>query len=76
MALTNMFETALANFVGSLSTEEKERFEFSNISEVYQEIDKIQKAQERSGLLRNLRKVQSFIDGLNKYSYVMSNLSR
>ena len=71
MALTNMFETALANFVDSLSTEEKERFEFSNISEVYQEIDKIQKAQERSGLLRNLRKVQSFIDGLNKYSLVI-----
>lgn len=66
-----MFETALADFVGSLSTAEKENFAFSNVSEVYQEIDKIQKSQESRGLLRNLRRVHSFVGGLNRYSQII-----
>lgn len=71
MASISMFETALATFVGSLSTAEKERFAFSSVSEVYHEIDKIQKSQESRGSLRNLRRVQSFVDGINRYSQVI-----
>lgn len=71
MASASMFETALANFVGSLSTVEKEKFAFSSLSEVYQEIDKLQKSQESRGLLRNLRRVHSFIDGISRYSQII-----
>lgn len=66
-----MFETALATFVGSLSVAEKEKFAFSSISEVYQEIDNLQKSQEQRGLLRNLRRVHSFVDGINRYSQII-----
>lgn len=66
-----MFETALATFVGSLSVAEKEKFAFSSISEVYQEIDNLQKSQEQRGLLRNLRRVHPFVDGINRYSQII-----
>lgn len=71
MASTSMFEAALTSFVGSLSTAEKEKFAFSSVFEVYEEIDKIQKSQESRGLLRNLRRVHSFVEGINRYSQII-----
>lgn len=65
------FDHALENFTRNLSQKEKVDFRFTTISDVYREIDRIQKDQESKGLLRNLRRLQPFIDGLQRYSSII-----
>jgi len=65
------FDHALQNFTRNLSPQEKEDFRFARISDVYGEIDRIQKIQEARGLLRNLRRIQPFVEGLNRYSKII-----
>jgi hypothetical protein len=65
------FDHALENFTRNLSQKEKADFRFTTISDVYREIDRIQKDQESKGLLQNLRRLQPFIDGLQRYSSII-----
>jgi hypothetical protein len=65
------FDHALENFTRNLSQKEQADFRFTTISDVYREIDRIQKDQESKGLLRNLRRLQPFIDGLQRYSSII-----
>jgi hypothetical protein len=65
------FDHALENFTRNLSQKEQADFRFTTISDVYREIDRIQKDQESKGLLRNLRRLQPFIDGIQRYSSVI-----
>jgi hypothetical protein len=65
------FDHALENFTRNLSQKEKADFRFTTISDVYKEIDRIQKDQESKGLLQNLRRLQPLIDGLQRYSSVI-----
>jgi hypothetical protein len=68
---SSQFDHALENFTRNLSTQEKSDFRFTTISDVYREINRIQNIQASKGLLRNLRRIQPFIDGLNRYSKII-----
>ena len=65
------FEAALRAFKDSLSPQEALEFEFATPQDVYREIDRIQKEQETKGLLRNMKRLKPFMDGLTRFSGVI-----
>ena len=70
-ALLGEFEEALEAFTKHLSDTEKADFQFTTVAEVHLEIDRIQKDQERKHLLRGLKRITPFVDGLVRYSAVI-----
>lgn len=69
--LLSEFDQALESFLTTLTPQEQSEFRISNVSDVYAEIARIEKDQERKGLLRGLKRIQPFIDGLTRYSNVI-----
>ena len=70
-ALLGQFEDALEAFTQNLSDTEKADFQFATVTEVHLAIDRIQKDQERKHLLRGLKRITPFVDGLVRYSAVI-----
>lgn len=73
-ALLPQFEDALDAFIRTLSPSEKEDFKFTTVADVHYEIGRIQKEQEQKRLLRGLRRIEPFVDGLVRYSGVIEQL--
>src|SRR5436190_17913803 len=71
MVSVSEFEDVLAEFKKGLSADERADFEFTTITDVYNEIARIQKLQEKRGMLRNLRRIEPFITGMVRYSQVI-----
>lgn len=70
-ALLPQFEEALEAFKQALSQSEKADFQFTTVTDVYREIGRIQKEQERKHLQRGLKRITPFVDGLVRYSAVI-----
>ena len=69
--LLSQFEDALEAFTQTLSHSEKADFQFAEVADVHREIGRIQKEQERKHLLRGLKRITPFVDGLVRYSAVI-----
>lgn len=65
------FDTALSSFKNGLTEKEKLDFSQTSIDDVYTETKRIQERQSQQGLLRNLRRIQPYINGLVQYSKVI-----
>ena len=66
------FESAMKEFLDSLT--DKETYDFSSfksINDVYDATDNIQREQGKKGALRNLKRLQPFLDCIQQYSGVI-----
>lgn len=70
-ALLSQFGHALDAFTETLSPSEKKNFQFTTVKDVHCEIGRIQKEQEQKRLLRGLRRIEPFVEGLTRYSSVI-----
>jgi hypothetical protein len=68
MLSPTVFDHALVNFTRNLSHKERLECSFATVSDVYREIDRLQKSQDEKRLLRGLKRAQPFVDGLLRYS--------
>jgi hypothetical protein len=75
-ATLDAFESALKEFMNSLTHKDDYDFSrFKTIDDVYDETDKIQKKQGREGTLRNMRKMQPFLDCLSQFSEILGTFT-
>ena len=66
------FDIAIKEFLDSLVDGNEYDFShFQSIHDVYDETEKIQKEQGRRGALRNLQRIQPFLQRLSEYSGVV-----
>jgi hypothetical protein len=66
------FEQLLANFRAGLPDDEKAAFEVTtDVGEVWNEMKRIQKEQEKKKTLRYMRRIKPFLDSLHRYSEVL-----
>ena len=71
-SIAEAFESAKKDFLQKLTNPQDYDFsKFNSIDEVYDATDEIQEEQARSGTLRNLRKIQPYLDCLNQYAGVL-----
>lgn len=70
--VADAFDVAKKEFL--LKFKKTPKYDFSklfSIDDVYNETDRIQKDQAAQGALRNLRKIEPFLNGLSKYEKVI-----
>jgi hypothetical protein len=70
---TSLFQSAATDFLESLA--DKESFDFSGfqtVDDVIKEIQKTQDEQGRTRGLRNMKKIQPFLDGIQQYANVLN----
>jgi len=65
------FETAKTQFLSSARADSDDVLRFASIKEVYDVTDQIQKERSRSRTLRNLRRIEPYLDCLQHYSKVV-----
>jgi hypothetical protein len=70
-ALLPQFEDALEAFTQALTSSEKADFQFTTVTDVQREIERIQKEQEQKHLQRGLKRIWPFVDRLIRYSAVI-----
>lgn len=69
------FDIARREFLANFSEEDKRALSgFSSIDDVYNATDKMQEEQGRTQTLRNLNKIQPYIECLNQYSEVIDTI--
>jgi hypothetical protein len=66
--LPNSFNRALTDFQRRLSEQQIEDFQFASLQSLREAIQSIQHEQAQRQGLRNLAKIQPFIEGLTQYS--------
>ena len=72
LAVPGAFEIAIKDFLDSLvDGNQYDLSHFQSIHDVYDETEKIQKEQGRRGALRNLQRIQPFLQRLSEYSGVV-----
>ena len=69
--LSSAFDEALLRFKQDLPDHERRDFAIASVEDVYDEIRKIQEWQGKQGLLRNLRRIEPYINGLTQFSKVI-----
>lgn len=65
------FDEALARFKKGLTPKEMADFAVTSIDDVHAEADRIQQEQAKRGSLRNMRRIQPYINGLSQFSKVI-----
>jgi hypothetical protein len=69
------FEAAKMEFLSGLPNTERDKYsQFTSIEEVYDATDQIQQEQGKTRTLRNLKKIQPYLDCLNHYAGVIETL--
>lgn len=69
--MDTVFKTTLTKFIATLSPEQVQDFQLANVRDVYTELKKIEDGHARDGLMRGLRRANSFLEGMRKYSKVI-----
>jgi len=68
----SIFQSAAKNFLDNRNSKDKLDFaSCQSITDVFKEIEKIQEEQGRTRTLRNMRKIQPFLDGIQQYAGVI-----
>ena len=62
---------ALKKFKDSLTGTEKQQFNFTTLDDVWAEVMKIQREQGDRRSLQNIARIETFLNGLKKYSAVI-----
>ena len=71
-SLTEAFDSAKKDFLQKLTNPQDYDFsKFDSINKVYDATNQIEEEQAKSGTLRNLRKIQPYLDCLNQYAGVL-----
>ena len=72
LSVPGAFDVASKDFLDSLvDGSQYDLSHFHSINDVYDETEKIQKEQGRKGALRNLQRIQPFLQRLSEYSGVV-----
>lgn len=75
-AVSEAFEAAKKDFTSSTKTKGHDFSHFTSIQDVYSTTEDIQKEQSKSGTLRNLRKIQPYLDTLTHYAGVIETFAQ
>ncbi|EUC39484.1 hypothetical protein COCMIDRAFT_10428 [Bipolaris oryzae ATCC 44560] len=70
------FEAAKREFLSSTSENSHNVLQFASIKAVYDATDKIQREHSKSGTLRNLRRIEPYLDCLQHYAKVIDTFVR
>lgn len=70
-AASRAFDKALSDFKDGLTEKEKKDFAYTSIKDVYREAEAIQKEQSQRASLRNMNRIQPYINGLLQFSGVI-----
>jgi hypothetical protein len=73
-ALSNLFDDAIAAFIKTLPQSEIAEFKGTTIIDVYEEMDRIQRLQEDKCLLRYVKRVKPFVEGISRYASIIEVL--
>jgi hypothetical protein len=65
------FRQALARFSTSLTAEEESDFKLSSLNDVYETIQDIQERHGSARQLRNLTRIQGFLEGMDQFGKVV-----
>lgn len=71
MSIIQAFDEALIRFKKDLTDKEKLDFAVTSIEDVYAEAKKIQEKQAVRGSLRNMRRMQPYLNGLTQFATVI-----
>ena len=70
-SIQGVFESAKQEFLQNLKDAADYDFsQFTSIDKVYEATEKIQEEQGKTNTLRNLKRIQPYLDGLNQYAGV------
>jgi hypothetical protein len=70
--ILDAFESAKTEFINGLLDDERHKFsDFTSIQEVYDATEQIQQEQSKGGSLRNLNRIQQYLDCLGQYAGVI-----
>src|SRR4051794_25373617 len=72
--LSDLFGDALAAFIQTLPESEIAEFEGTTIIDVYEETERIQRLQDEKHLLRYVKRIKPFVDGISRYAGVIEVL--
>lgn len=70
-AASDSFQTALSNFQARLTDKEKEEFGSITLQDVHKTILSIQNSQENTKTLRNMARLQSFLEAMEQFGKVI-----
>ena len=70
-ALSDAFQTALAQFQRKLTEKEREKFQYAKFEDVQRELYNIQRKQENLKEMVNLNRIQLFLEGMNQFGQVI-----
>jgi hypothetical protein len=71
MSASGAFYSALCSFKQKLTQNQRDSFQHTTAEDVISELNAIQAEQEKRGSLRNLRRIEPFIQGINQFSEVL-----
>jgi hypothetical protein len=66
------FQAALSKFQARLTDKEKKEFENVTLHDVRSTIDRIQKSQENTKTMRNMSRLQSFLEAMDQFGKVIA----
>jgi len=70
-AIEGGFERALARFTKRLTAAEQDQFRFSRLEDVHDTIFEIQETRGSEGRMRNLARIQAFVEAMEQYGKVV-----
>jgi hypothetical protein len=70
----HVFESAIDKLKQAISSKDAAVFQATQVEDVWKAVEEIQEAQRRRKSLRNMRRVEPFLKGLEKYSKVIEVL--